>query len=80
MAKGMIRLIIVPMFSYVFIYACYKNIYIYIYNTFSIPLANYSHSIVCYLYGLLLHGPSSSTICVQNGEGLCCKLILSIFF
>ena len=53
----------------------YNIIYIF-FKTFSIPLANYGHSIVC--YGLLLHGPSSSTICVQNGEGLCCKLMQTV--
>ena len=46
-----------------------KDTYIYYY--FSIALKSYGHFIVC--YGLLLHGRASLTICVQNGEGLCCK-------
>ena len=65
MAKGRIHLSIVLIFLYMHVIK-----YTYIYY-FSIALKSYGHFIVC--YGLLLHGRASLTICVQNGEGLCCK-------
>ena len=66
MAKGRIHLSIVLIFLYMHVIK-----YIYIYYYFSIALKSYGHFIVC--YGLLLHGRASLTICVQNGEGPCCK-------